>query len=56
MSGGSNGKLYHCTGADVNESVKNGKGSIHSVCSIEDPKAGGEVVLVGGNDKTLNAY
>merc|ERR1712187_1098838 len=34
----------------------NGKGSVHSVHSTNDPKAGGEVVLVGGNDKTLNCY
>ena len=56
VAGGSDGKVYLCNGSDVKSDVKNGKGSVHSVCSANDPAAGGEVVLVGGNDKTLNAY
>lgn len=58
ITGGSDGYVYHW--ADVKTlkaKVKNGKGSVHSVCSTNDPKGGGgEVVLVGGNDKTLNCY
>lgn len=57
ITGGSDGYVYHW--ADVKTlkaKVKNGKGSVHSVFSTNDPKGGGEIVLVGGNDKTLNCY
>jgi len=56
FAGGSDGKIYHCSNESVNSSVKNGKGSVHSVATLDDSKAGGEILLVGGNDKTLNAY
>ena len=57
IAGGADGNVYHCLGKEVKTKVKNSaKGSVHSVCSANDSKAGGEVVLVGGNDKTLNCY
>lgn len=55
VAGGSDGKIY-VAGKASGDPIKNGKGSVHSVCSANDSKAGGEVVLVGGNDKTLNCY
>lgn len=57
VTGGSDGYVYYW--ADVKtlkNKVKNGKGSVHSVCCTNDPKAGGQVVLVGGNDKSLSCY
>lgn len=56
FAGGADGNIYHIFNGSEKSKVKNGKGSVHSVCSVSDAKAGGEVVLVGGNDKTLNCY
>jgi len=57
ITGGSDGYVYHWSDVKtLKAKVKNGKGSVHSVHATNDPKAGGEVVLVGGNDKTLNCY
>ena len=53
ISGGSDGYVYHWSDVKtLKAKVKNGKGSVHSVHATNDPKVGGEVVLVGGNDKT----
>jgi WD40 repeat protein len=56
ITGGSDGCVYHWTGDSVTKKYENNKGSVHSVACRTDPKAGGEVVLVGGNDKTLTVY
>jgi len=57
ITGGSDGYVYHWADTKtLKAKVKNGKGSAHSVCSTNDPKGGGEVVLVGGNDKSLSCY
>ena len=57
ITGGSDGQVYHWSDVKtLKAKVKNGKGSVHSVFATNDKAAGGEVVLVGGNDKTLNCY
>ena len=56
LTGGSDGKIYHWVGDQVKETVDNNKGSVHSIALRVDNAAGGEVALVGGNDKTLTVY
>jgi WD40 repeat protein len=56
ITGGSDGCVYHWTGDSVTKKYQNNKGSVHSVACRQDSAAGGEVVLVGGNDKTLTCY
>ena len=56
ITGGSDGSVYHWTGDSVTKAYPNNKGSVHSVACRVDKDAGGEVVLVGGNDKTLTVY
>lgn len=56
ITGGSDGCVYHWTGDSVTKKYENNKGSVHSVACRIDKAAGGEVVLVGGNDKTLTVY
>lgn len=56
ITGGSDGCVYHWTGDSVTKKYENNKGSVHSVACRIDNAAGGEVVLVGGNDKTLTVY
>lgn len=56
ITGGSDGCVYHWTGDSVTKKYENCKGSVHSVACRNDSAAGGEVVLVGGNDKTLTVY
>ena len=56
FTGGSDGKVYVWKGDQVEAKVDNNKGIVHSVAARIDSAAGGEVVLVGGNDKTLTVY
>ena len=56
LTGGQDGKVYHWTGDAVTKGYENNKGSVHSIALRTDEAAGGEVALVGGNDKTLTAY
>jgi hypothetical protein len=56
ISGGGDGKVYHWIGKDCTKTYDNNKGSVHSVAAKMDDKAGGIVVLVGGNDKTITTY
>lgn len=56
MTGGADGKIYHWVGDQVQKTYENNKGSVHSIACRTDKTAGGEVVLVGGNDKTFSVY
>ena len=56
FTGGSDGKVYHWQGDSVVKAYDNNKGSVHSVAARMDKAVGHEVVLVGGNDKTLMVY
>lgn len=56
ITGGSDGKVYHWIADTVKKAYENNKGAVQSCACRKDDKAGGEVVLVGGNDKTLTIY
>jgi len=56
LTGGQDGKVYHWTADSITKGYENNKGSVHSIALRKDDAAGGEVALVGGNDKTLTAY
>ena len=56
ICGGADGKVTHFVGKEAKKSYENNKGAVHSVAARKDDKAGGIVVLVGGNDKTLTTY
>lgn len=56
FTGGSDGLIYQWSGNTVAQTYENNKGSVHSVACRMDSSIGHEVVLVGGNDKTLTVY
>jgi len=56
ITGDAAGKVTHYVGKDAKKSYDNCKGAVHSVAARKDDKAGGIIVLVGGNDKTLTTY
>ena len=57
ITGGSDGKVYHWAGDSV---VKDydccSKGAVTSVACRVDSKAGGEIVIAGGKDKSLTVF
>jgi len=55
LTGGSDGQVYHWSGDALVKSYENNKGSVHSVACRKD-ESGKQIVLVGGNDKTLTVY
>ena len=56
FTGGSDGFVYQWSVDSIAEKYENNKGSVHSVAARMDDSVGHEVVLVGGNDKTLTVY
>jgi len=56
FTGSSSGEVVQWTGGSIVKTYPNNKGSVHSICMRTDKAAGGEVALVGGNDKTLTIY
>lgn len=55
ITGGNDGKLYHWTNNKLNgKAVDNSKGPIQSVAARESKL--GELILAGGNDKTITVY
>jgi hypothetical protein len=46
----------HWVGGEIAKVYPNCKGSVHSIALRKDSSVGGEVALVGGNDKTLTVY
>ena len=56
MTGGQDGKIYQWAGDSITKAYENNKGSVHSIALRVDEAAGGEVALVGGNDKTITCY
>ena len=56
FTGGSDGKIYQWKDDKIVNTYENNKGSVHSIAARMDRSVGHEVVLVGGNDKTLTAY
>lgn len=48
--------MYHWSGDSVVKDYENCKGAVTSVACRVDAKAGGEVVLAGGKDKSLTVY
>lgn len=56
ITGGANGSLYHWSGGKVQgKGIVNNKGPVQCCACRTDEKLG-EVVLAGGNDKTLTVY
>lgn len=55
ITGGADGKLYHWTGHKKGKGVTNNKGPVQS-CACRPHETMGELVLAGGNDKTLTVY
>ena len=56
ITGGSDGNLYHWSGGKVNgKPIPNNKGPVQA-CACRPHETLGEMVLVGGNDKTLTVY
>lgn len=53
-SGGSDGNIYHFTNDTVTKKYQNNKGPVHTLAVRKD--GDNEVLLVGGNDKTITAY
>lgn len=53
LTGGSDGCVYIWSG-DQAKKIENNKGSVHSIACRQEK--GQEIVLVGGNDKTLTVY
>lgn len=56
FTGSSSGEIVHWTNGEITKKYPNNKGSVHSIALRQDAAAGGEVALVGGNDKTLTVY
>ena len=56
FSGSSSGEVVQWTGGSIVKTYPNNKGSVHSINMKVDKAAGGEVALVGGNDKTFTIY
>jgi len=56
FTGSSGGQVVHWVNGEVAKTYPNNKGSVHSIALRQDAAAGGEVALVGGNDKTLTVY
>lgn len=57
ITGGSDGKVYHWSGDSVvNTYDCCAKGAVTSVACRVDQKAGGEVVIAGGKDKSLTVF
>ena len=54
FTGGADGKLYEWTGSSMGGMTPVCKGAVHSVATAID--GGGEVVLAGGNDKTVTIF
>jgi len=55
ITGGSDGKIYHWSGDAVVKAYDNNKGPVQSV-GCRKHETHGEIVLAGGNDKTLTIY
>lgn len=56
ITGGADGMLYHWTGNKINgKGISNNKGPVQS-CAARPDETHGEIVLAGGNDKTLTVY
>lgn len=55
FTGGADGKLYEWVGASSNAAVPVCKGAVHSVATATE-SSGDEVVLAGGNDKTISVF
>jgi len=56
ITGGSDGKVYHWAGDSVVKDYDCSKGAVTSVACRVDAKAGGEVVIAGGKDKSLTVF
>ena len=56
FTGSSGGEVVHWVNGEIAKTYPNNKGSVHSIALRQDSAAGGEVALVGGNDKTLTVY
>jgi WD40 repeat protein len=56
ITGGSDGKVYHWSGDSVVKDYETCKGPVTSVACRVDAKAGGEVVIAGGKDKSLTIF
>lgn len=54
FTGGADGKLYQWTGASTESTAAVCKGAVHSVATADD--GGNEIVLAGGNDKTISIF
>ena len=56
VTGGADGCLYHWTGNKINgKGTSNNKGPVQA-CAARTDETHGELVLAGGNDKTLTVY
>lgn len=56
ITGGADGKLYHWTGTKINgKGTPNNKGPVQC-CACRPDETHGEIVMAGGNDKTLTVY
>lgn len=53
-AGGADGQIYQFTGDKIAKQYPNNKGSVHTIACKDSGK--GEVVLVGGSNKTLSSY
>jgi WD40 repeat protein len=56
FTGGSDGMIYVWNNDTVVKTVQNNKGSVYSVACRTDDAAKGEVVIVGGSDKSVTIY
>jgi len=56
FTGASDGNVVHWKNGDMVKQYENCKGAVQSVACRKEESTEGELVLVGGSDKTLSVY